>query len=344
MNLKFIENLFSGYFALVMATGIVSIASHLLKIDFFAHLLFKINVLNYLVLTTLTILRLIICPQRFFRDLTDHARGPGFFTLVAGTCVLGVQFLILASASRIALGLWGIGLVLWFIVMYVFFTAATVRSPKPTLETGINGAWLIAIVATQSLSILGALLTKTVLSAYAAPVLFLCLCLFLLGCMLYLLIISIIFYRLLFVNVEAKALTPPYWINMGAVAITTLAGVRLVESAQRWVFLQQIEPFLKGFTLFYWSACTWWIPMLLILGIWRHLYKKEPLVYDPQYWGIVFPLGMYVTCTFKLAEVFQFDFLMVIPRSFIYLPILAWVITFAGMIKKIFSPNHNLPS
>lgn len=341
MKPKFLENLFPGYFALVMATGIVSIASHLLKIDFFAHLLFKLNILNYLILTVLTILRLFLFPERFFRDLTDHARGPGFFTLVAGSCVLGVQFLILASASRIALGLWGIGLVLWFIVMYIFFTAATVRSPKPTLESGINGAWLIAIVATQSLSILGTLLTKTAFGGHAAPVLFLCLCLFLLGCMLYLLIISIIFYRLMFVNVEAKALTPPYWINMGAVAITTLAGVRLVENSQQWVFLQQIEPFMKGFTLFFWSACTWWIPTLLILGIWRHAYKKEPLTYDPQYWGIVFPLGMYVTCTYKLAEVFQFDFLMVIPRVLIYLPIFAWTITFAGMVKKLLLPSRS---
>lgn len=318
-----------------MATGIVSIATFLLKINFIAYLLFKINVVNYLILAVLTILRLTLFPQRLFRDLTDHARGPGFFTLVAGSCILGVQFLLLASAAKVALVLWQISLALWFIVMYVFFTAATVRSPKPTLETGINGAWLLAIVATQSLSVLGALLTKTVLSVSAAPVLFLCLCLYLLGSMLYLLIISIIFYRLMFVNVEAKALTPPYWINMGAVAITTLAGVRLVENSGHWNFLQQLEPFLKGFTLFFWSACTWWIPTLFILGFWRHGYKKEPLTYDPQYWGIVFPLGMYVTCTYKLAEVFQLDFLMFIPRYFVYLPIFVWTVTFAGMLHYL---------
>ncbi len=52
---------------------------------------------------------------------------------------------------------------------------------------------------------------------------------FLLGCMLYLPLITLIFYRFTFVNVTTAALTPPYWINMGAVAITTLAGARLIH-------------------------------------------------------------------------------------------------------------------
>ena len=50
------------------------------------------------------------------------------------------------------------------------------------------------------------------------------LCMFLLGCMLYLPLITLIFYRFTFVNVTMAALTPPYWINMGAVAITTSGG------------------------------------------------------------------------------------------------------------------------
>ena len=332
---SFLENLFSGYFALVMATGIVSIATHLLKMELLAYSLFKINQVCYLVLVVLTLLRLIFFPRQIFLDLTDHNRGPGFFTFVAGSCVLGIQFLFFTSSRGIPLGLWLGGFLAWFIVMYVFFTAATVRSPKPTLENGLNGAWLLAVVATQSLSILGTLLTKYVFLSHTTEVLFLSLCMFLLGCMIYLLIISVIFQRLMFVNVEAKTLTPPYWINMGAVAITTLAGATLVANAAAWVFLQQIEPFLKGFTLFFWATCSWWIPLLFILGVWRHLYKKVALTYDPQYWGMVFPLGMYVTCTYRLAEIFKFDFLQVIPRYFVFIPIVVWAIAFGGMVHQI---------
>lgn len=43
---------------------------------------------------------------------------------------------------------------------------------------------------------------------------------------------------------------------------------------------------IKGFTIFYWATGTWWIPMLLLLGVWRYLYKRFPLHYDPLYWGV----------------------------------------------------------
>lgn len=39
------------------------------------------------------------------------------------------------------------------------------------------------------------------------------------------------FYGFTFVNVTTRRLTPPYSINMGAVAITTLAGARLIIAA-----------------------------------------------------------------------------------------------------------------
>ncbi|MDP2333126.1 MAG: hypothetical protein Q8M19_20765 [Reyranella sp.] len=38
--------------------------------------------------------------------------------------------------------------------MYGFFTAVTIRARKPSLAAGINGAWLIGAVATQSIVVL----------------------------------------------------------------------------------------------------------------------------------------------------------------------------------------------
>ena len=77
-------------------------------------------------------------------------------------------------------------------------------------------------------------------------------------------------------------MTPPYWINMGAVAITTLAGSSLLLQSDRWSFLVMLRPFLAGFTLFFWATATWWIPLLVILGVWRHLVRRFPLRYDPS--------------------------------------------------------------
>jgi Voltage-dependent anion channel len=62
-------------------------------------------------------------------------------------------------------------------------------------------------------------------------VIFVSLCLFLLGGVLYLILISLIVQRWLFEPMRPAQITPSYWINMGAAAIATLAGTRLASIA-----------------------------------------------------------------------------------------------------------------
>src|SRR6185312_1800863 len=90
-----IRDLSPAYFAMVMATGIVSIAVHLYDMPVVADVLFGGNILAYLVLLVLTGLRLLWFPRAFFADIADHQRGPGNLTLVAGSCVLGSQFVLI---------------------------------------------------------------------------------------------------------------------------------------------------------------------------------------------------------------------------------------------------------
>jgi tellurite resistance protein TehA-like permease len=326
-------DLFPGYFALVMATGIISIACFLLRMDTISLVLLVINVIAYFVLCVLLLVRVLFFFPRVKADIQDHVRGPGFFTVVAGTCVLGSALLIVVDRYTPALVLWVVGVCLWLVIMYTFFTAVTVRENKPSIEAGLNGGWLLAVVATQSISVLGTLLGTGWHDGYREPMLFFTLCMFLLGCMLYLPLITLIFYRFTFGNVTMAALTPPYWINMGAVAITTLAGARLIIAAPASSLLNEMVPFLKGFTLFFWAAATWWIPLLLALGFWRHVYKRFPLKYDPQYWGMVFPFGMYTACTYQLAYALNFPRLLVIPRYFVFLALAGWIAASVGLVS-----------
>src|SRR5262249_25596514 len=110
-----------AYFGMVMATGIVSVAAHLLDMPGVAWALFLLNIAAYSVLWALTVLRMARHAQAFFGDMVDHLRGPGFFTTVAGSSVLGAQFLTLAGSYRAGMVLWAVALVLWIGLTYAVF-------------------------------------------------------------------------------------------------------------------------------------------------------------------------------------------------------------------------------
>lgn len=328
-----LATLHPAYFAMVMATGIVSIAAHLLGMRAIGVALLWLNVVFYVVLWGLTVLRLLRHADRVAGDLLHHGRCVGFFTTVAGTCVLGSQFLLIAGMHRVALALWVFGIILWAGLTYGVFTVLTVKEGKPSLAEGINGGWLVAVVAAQSVAVLGAQLSVG-FGAWQPHALLFCLAMWLGGGMLYIWIISLIFYRYTFFTLSPSDLAPPYWINMGAVAISTLAGTMLIAAAPHSPVVSSMLPFVKGFTLLFWSTATWWIPMLVILGVWRHVYRRFPLRYDPLYWGAVFPLGMYTACTFRLSQVLDAPFLEVIPRGFIFVALLAWALTLLGLLAQ----------
>lgn len=323
-----------AYFALVMATGIVSIASEVMGLHSIAVALFALNLGFYPLLWVLTIMRVVRHRDRVRADLSHHGRAVGSFTTVAATCVLGSQCLLIGESVVAACVLWGVGIFLWAVLIYGVFTLLTVKAEKPTLAEGINGGWLISVVAAQSVAVLGAQIAPH-LDAHAPEALLFSLAMWLGGGMLYLWIISLIFYRYTFFTMSPSDLAPPYWINMGAAAISTLAGTMLVAAAPQSPAIEQILPFVRGLTMMWWATASWWIPMLVILGIWRHGIRKFPLRYDPLYWGAVFPLGMYTVCTARLSTAVEAAFLVSISRVFIYIAIAAWSIVALGLLLHL---------
>lgn len=330
-----LADLSPAYFGLVMATGIVSLSAWMLGHPLVARALFVLNTGQYLLLCGLYAARALRHGRRFFADMTAHATGPGYFTTVAGTGVLAGQVILIAGNYALGRVLWLLAGLLWLALTYTIFAAFTVRRRKPSLDQGINGAWLLAVVATQALSVTSALLAGGATQPWRIELNFIALATWLCGGMLYTWLMALIFFRYAFFRFSPSDLTPPYWINMGAMAISTLAGALLVQNAPQAPLLDSLLPFLKGFTVLYWATGTWWIPMLLVLGWWRHVRQRFPLRYDPLYWGLVFPLGMYSACTWQMDRALELGFLGGLARLFFYGALAAWAVTFAGMLHRL---------
>jgi tellurite resistance protein TehA-like permease len=320
-------------FAMVMATGIVSLALEGAGYPLPAHILFWLNVGFYVLLWVLLLVRALRFRADLAADLVSHARAPGFFTLVAAPCVLGNQCVLLFGAARAGLILWIVGAGFWLVLTYAMVPRLMEAQAKPKAAAGVHGAWLLLVVGTQAISVLACLLAPALFGAAPEAPLFVALLFWLIGSMLYIWLIALIFYRIMFLPLSAEELAPPYWINMGAMAISTLAGVRLVGQAGETALLTELLPFLKGMTLLFWATATWWIPILVALGAWRHLQQRVPLTYEHAYWAAVFPLGMYTVCTQALSRVFQLPFLEPIPAVFVWISLAAWAMTFAGLVR-----------
>lgn len=326
------------YFALVMATGIVSIAAWLLGARRVGAALFGINLLAYVVVSGLTLARVARDPRGALRDVASHERAVGSFTAVAGTCVLGSQFVVLGVSRAVAAGLFVVGAGLWLVLGYAVFVGLTIGDTVAPIEESIDGSWLLAVVAAQSVAVLAGLLAPAY-PGHSRALLLAALALFSVGGMLYVVLITLLFYRMTFFPFDPRAATPPYWINAGALAITTLAGARLAATADRWTFLGTVEPFLLGFTVVSWAAATWWIPLLLALGVWRHAVggialPHTPAGYDPRYWGMVFPLGMYAASTDRLAAVAGLELVAPVPQLVFLVAALAWTAVAVGLLRR----------
>ncbi len=323
-----VATLYPGYFNLVMATGIVSNGFFLLEHRSLSAALLVVDLVAYPLLLAMLVLRALLYPRRLWADLVDPRLVFTFFTLVAGTDVLGLA-LHLRGHDGVAIGLWLFALAAWVLLGYFSFAVLTFVNSEEGAEV-VHGGWLIAIVGTESLVILGVLLAPrfgslqdlTLVTVYA---------LWGIGIVFYGIFITLFTHRIFFLRLEPGEMGPLVWVVMGAAAISTNAGSTLIANPPALPFLAAMRPFVDGTTLILWAWGTWWIPLLVILGVWRHLVRRYPLRYHPAYWNLVFPLGMYTVATYRLSLAADYTALQTVSRVMIWAAFAAWLATMLGL-------------
>ncbi len=327
-----LRSLYPGYFALVMATGIVSNAFYYLGPRWLSTALLAVNLVAYPVLVAATVARAVRYPRELWADLVNPRLVFTFFTIVAGSDVLGLG-LALRGFEGMAVALWFVALVLWVLLSYVSFSVMMFAHAGTGAEV-VHGGWLIAIVGTESLALLGVRIAGE-LGGLDSTIFVASYMLWGIGIVLYGIFVTLFAYRIFFLEVTAADLNPLWWVIMGAAAISANAGSMLILTPTPVPFLEQMHPFIDGTTLILWAWGTWWIPLLVIVGVWRHVVWREPLRYAPMYWSLVFPLGMYTLATYRLGLAGDFSPLRTSPHVLVWIALFAWAATMVGLLRSV---------
>ena len=318
-----------GVFAMVMASGIIAVASSQQGIDLLADVLYVVAAVMYVVLVIMLLARIIRFPRAFAADVTSHERGFAFLTTVAATNVLAAASAVLHGWWGLAWALWWFALALWPLFLYTTLTAVVIGKDKPGLERGINGTWFLLTVSTESIAVVAGLLLTRHDSDLLA---FLAMSAFTLGLVLYLVVMTVEFLRWTFRRLDPEEIDPPAWIAAGAMAITVLAGSNLLLAQAAAPRIARVAPAIEVLVVLAWATATFWFPLMVAMGVWRHVIRRVPLRYHPSYWALIFPLGMYGVATSRMNEATDLAGLDWLPPVVLGISLAAWALTFAGLV------------
>ena len=245
-------------------------------------------------------------PDRFAHE----ARSPAALTGVAGTCVLGTAFAAHGYFPAAA-ALLGLGGVSWALLM------------TPVLrhwQTPATGVSFVLTVATQGLAVLGATLAARndaawLLIAAAAA-----------------LILGLAFYLVTVTRFAPRELLTGHgdqWVAGGALAISALACVKIIQAGDALGRLTSLHGFLTVVALVLWCLAMLWLGPLIAAEALR-----PRLSYDVRRWATVFPLGMYAACSFGLSQVTGITWISTFARVWTWLAVTVSLIVLAGLIRR----------
>jgi tellurite resistance protein TehA-like permease len=197
-----------------------------------------------------------------------------------------------------------------------------------------NGTWFIWVVASQSVAVAAATI-EPVFDPLRRGLAVLAIMSWSVGVFLYGATGILVSLRLMLYEFGPEELTPPYWVSMGALAITVLAGARIVEMADA-PMVAVTRDLIAGLAVVFWAFATWLIPVLVAAGWWRHVRRRVPLRYEATLWSIIFPLGMYAVAGIYLGRADHLPVVEAVGRVELWMAFPAFVLIFVAMFVHLF--------
>jgi tellurite resistance protein TehA-like permease len=292
--------------AAVMATGIVSMGLHLTGYEFLSRVALVLAGVAWIGLAGDFVVRLLWDRARWVAE----AETPGALTAVAATTVLGTRISALGRQS-LAEALLALSALLWPVLIVLVVGHWKRRMP---------GAVFLACVATQGLAVLGATLAAGESVAWLAHI---ALVLFWLG---------LVLYALALARFDLRQVTTgagDHWVAGGAMAISALAGSKLVaaDSARLYLWNNDDSGVLRTVTGALLALDLAWYVVLLAAEC-----ARPRLRYDVRRWATVFPLGMTSAATLSVAAALEVSWLETPGQVLLWIAVAAWLAVAAGAV------------
>ncbi|MFS4094910.1 tellurite resistance/C4-dicarboxylate transporter family protein [Streptomyces sp. AF1A] len=292
--------------AAVMATGIVSVSLHLAGYETVSRAALALTVVGWIALGADFVLRLAVDRRRW----VDDARSPGSLTAVAATAVLGTRLSALGQQT-LAEALLALAALLWPVLLLLVVRHWGRRMP---------GAVFLGCVATQGPAVLAATLaaaTRTPWLAHTALVVFW---------------LGLVLYAVALARFDARQVlvgAGDHWIAGGALAISALAGARLLVAGDAGMYLWDGDDrhVLRVVTVALLVLDLAWCLVLLAAEV-----ARPRLGYDLRRWSMVFPLGMTAAATLSVATAVGVPWLHGPGRVLTWVAVGAWLWVAAGAL------------
>ncbi|MGH3094849.1 MAG: tellurite resistance/C4-dicarboxylate transporter family protein [Streptosporangiales bacterium] len=326
---RFVRDLYPGGFAAVMATGAVSVGISYRHLEVLSLAMLAVGLALFAVLLVAHVWRAVAYPRRVAADGTDPASAFGYLTFVAAADVLSTR-LALAGEVYAAIGFAIAGVLAWLVLGYGIPLLVMFRTPGAAVLARVNGSWLMWVVATQSVAVASATLHPVSHDARVALA-FMAVACWSVGIVLYLVIVVFLGVRILFRTPNLAELGPPYWILMGATAITVASGGQVLQLTGVHA-VELVRPVVAGLSLLLWSFGSWLVPLLVAGSIWEWMREGRRLQYDAALWAMVFPLGMYSVATDDFGMATHLHPMTEIGTVATWVAFAAWCVTFAAML------------
>ncbi|WP_030174111.1 tellurite resistance/C4-dicarboxylate transporter family protein [Streptomyces sp. NRRL S-813] len=292
--------------AAVMATGILSVGLHLTGYEALSLAVLAVACVAWLALAADFVVRLLRERARWVQE----AGTPGALTGIAATSVLGTRFSAMGwqhvaeAALALAVVMWP-----WLLVRVVRIS----RRPMP-------GSVFLCCVATEGLSVLGASVARAEATAWLAHT---ALVFFWLGLVLYVFALTLFDLRQVVVG------RGDHWVAGGALAISALAGAKLLAASSGGPYLwnEDDRDVLHTATLALLAFDVCWCAVLLVAEL-----ARPRLGYDVCRWSTVFPLGMTAAAMLSVASALDIPQLTVVSEAVLWVAVAAWVVVAAAAV------------